>query len=442
MPPGQFGQGYPPMGPAGFYGQYGQNRYFGQQPPYMGYPPMPPGPPGPPGVGGQFGMPPQGPQGRGMPPAPAPIGSVPVRGNTQNNARTGQANSPPTKPSTSQAPPVTNAQKPAVPVSNASKPPPPPLESKPDVATALAPPATSSVPERSGARTPVKIIPAVPAVSPRPPVAQIAQQTPAQAPPVTQAADAVAAASSTTPVVQAPSAVDELKNKVQDMKLSNGNVVPPQQQHQHQQQHHHPRQPPGTGGYVANRGNRGRGAFRGGFNANQQQHKIEVPTSDYDFESANARFTKVVEPTIGKTESNGTPAESITSNGEKEETTTTTITTTTTRREVDTAVIPPVDNFYKKSSFFDNISCENKDRAELKEGEKNRGGAVWRGEEVKKNIETFGQGSVDSGYGRRGWGRGRGRGHDGRGGQGHRGRGGNYRGNSNPQAQTPAQAPQ
>ena len=45
------------------------------------------------------------------------------------------------------------------------------------------------------------------------------------------------------------------------------------------------------------------------------------------------------------------------------------------------------------------------------------GGREWRGEEQKKNFETFGQGSVDNGY--RGGYRGRGRGRGGMRGRGH-----------------------
>jgi len=73
-------------------------------------------------------------------------------------------------------------------------------------------------------------------------------------------------------------------------------------------------------------------------------------------------------------------------------------------------VIPPAQQAYdKKSSFFDNISSELKDRDESKRG------MEFRSEERKKNMETFGQGSVDNyrgGYRSRGRGRGgyRGRG--------------------------------
>jgi protein LSM14 len=78
--------------------------------------------------------------------------------------------------------------------------------------------------------------------------------------------------------------------------------------------------------------------------------------------------------------------------------------------------------YNKTKSFFDNISSEAKDRAE-NSGQK-PGGREWRGEEQRKNMETFGQGSVDGGYrgGYRGRGRGRGRGNM-RGRGGSRGRG-------------------
>lgn len=179
---------------------------------------------------------------------------------------------------------------------------------------------------------------------------------------------------------------------------------------------------PGMGGFVA----RGRGGYRGGFN-NQQPHKVEVPTTDYDFEGANAKFNKqeLVKEVTASTDDEKKPIPSPTTNG-----------TNGNAEENDELVIPPIgDGFYNRGkSFFDNISCENKERAEAKEGERPRGGAVWRGEEQKKNLETFGQGSVDGGFGhyggRGGWrGRGRGRGFGrARGYNGGYGRGGGYRG--------------
>ena len=82
--------------------------------------------------------------------------------------------------------------------------------------------------------------------------------------------------------------------------------------------------------------------------------------------------------------------------------------------------IPAAVGYNKSSSFFDNISSEIKDRNE--EGGNKLGGREFRSEERQKNLETFGQGSVDNGYrggygrGGRGRGRGYGRGRGGRGG--------------------------
>ena len=176
---------------------------------------------------------------------------------------------------------------------------------------------------------------------------------------------------------------------------------------------------PGSGSFVANRG--GRAGFRGNLSGTR---KVDVPTTDYDFDAANAKFNKqdLVKEVIANDDEipnpavqvpvNGTAAGPVELNGDSPS---------------DEVVIPPPQDFYNRgSSFFDNISCENKERAEAKAGER-RGGAAFRSEEQKKNLETFGQGSVD-GYGggyRGGWrGRGRGRGYS-------RGRGYGYRGGVN-----------
>jgi len=157
--------------------------------------------------------------------------------------------------------------------------------------------------------------------------------------------------------------------------------------------------------------NRGRGGFRAGL---QQARKVEIPAVDFDFESANAKFNKqdlIKEVIASEDVPTLIPTNVSTTNGAP----------TAVEEEAKDHGTQP-DGFYsKKKSFFDNISCENKERAEAKEGDRPRGGAQWRGEETKKNIETFGQGSVDGGnryVGRGGW-RGRGRGFRG----GYRGRG-------------------
>ena len=189
------------------------------------------------------------------------------------------------------------------------------------------------------------------------------------------------------------------------------------------------RQPsqPGSTGASGHRG--GRGGGRGGGPHHNQSHpqqgrKVEVPKTDYDFASANAKFNKqdlvkeVIATGSPTGEKNPSPATAIhgagidglpTGNG------------TSDKKEGAAKVTP---TYNKASSFFDNISSETKDRSD---NQGNRpGGREWRGEEVKRNLETFGQGSVDNGGyrgGYRGRGAGRGRGQRGRGraGSGQRG---------------------
>jgi len=159
-------------------------------------------------------------------------------------------------------------------------------------------------------------------------------------------------------------------------------------------------------GGSATRGGRGRGGRPG---------KVEVPAADFDFESANAKFSKedLVKEAIAGSPLGEAPNGSL--DGAKESTS--------------TAV--PAEAYNKSRSFFDNISSESRERAE--NGGQKPGGREWRGEEQRKNMETFGQGSVDGGYrGYRGRGGGRGRGGmRGRGGygQGRGGRGGYRRDN-------------
>lgn len=134
---------------------------------------------------------------------------------------------------------------------------------------------------------------------------------------------------------------------------------------------------------------RGRGG-RGGASS-----KFEVPDADFDFQAGNAKFNKdnlAKEAVAGPlAEASNTPTQAP-ELAQPEDTT------------------PPV-AYNKTTSFFDNISSESKDRAE-NNGQK-PGGREWRGEEQRRNMETFGQGSVDGGYrgvyrGRGGRGRGRG----------------------------------
>jgi protein LSM14 len=153
------------------------------------------------------------------------------------------------------------------------------------------------------------------------------------------------------------------------------------------------------GGHQYPRGGRG--------GARTQHKKIEIPKSDYDFETANAKFNK--QDLVKEAIATGSPAAEAESHEFHEQ-------------EVDDSTTHH--QYNRTSSFFDNISSEARDREENSAGR--IGGREWRGEEEKRNIETFGQGSVD-GYGRgrgRGRGRGFGRGRGYRGGYGGRGRGG------------------
>ena len=111
--------------------------------------------------------------------------------------------------------------------------------------------------------------------------------------------------------------------------------------------------------------------------------KIAIPDAEFDFATANAKFDKSTVQVTSPTND---------------------------------AV------FYKKSSFFDDISCEVKDRAE---GKRYTSSQIYlfarfdrkahQAEEKNQNLETFGTAGVYRGRGRRGRGNYRGRGSRGRG---------------------------
>jgi protein LSM14 len=197
-----------------------------------------------------------------------------------------------------------------------------------------------------------------------------------------------------------PSEMDNLSRKVHEMRTDDGN--------------RHSRQP-GTGGHFpSHRGGRGP---RGGRRDQSGAKPVEVPTTDFDFETSNAKFNKqdIVKEAIatGSPEANGLPFDSPAGNGS-------TANGDIKEKDNEDVVIPPQTTYDKKSSFFDNISSESKDR----EDRERLAGQEFRSEERKKNMETFGQGSVDNNY--RGGFRGRGRGRG-----GFRGGRGNYN-NNNP----------
>ena len=176
----------------------------------------------------------------------------------------------------------------------------------------------------------------------------------------------------------------------------------------------------------------GRGSFRGGRGGSHQrgggsQKKMEIPQSDFDFESANAKFNK--EDLIKEAIASGSPpiagsGENPAEMGDDEAASISTL------QRKDSLPLNTGAAYNKSSSFFDNISSEAKDRVDAFDGRSQA--RQQRGEEFKKNIETFGQGNVDGGYrgrGRGGYGRGRNYGGGYRGGYNTRGFGGNnYRG--------------
>ncbi|KAI9877751.1 MAG: hypothetical protein M1830_002916 [Pleopsidium flavum] len=422
------GQRYGPQGPQAF-------------PPGPGFPGMPYGaPPGwypPPGQGfpqhpGPFGPPqlqtaPLGQQRQGpQPPQPLQLASVGPSMITQPKPPS-QQQSPEKKVVPVKLPSQSTTPAPGILPAPAQKGPPPPIESKPDVATALAPPvsATTQASTFSGNTAPTgpksaAIMPAVPLPSPGIKASTISkgplqassgnttQPSTNAAPPsnprhpsqaaaaslrdATRAATAaVAAAMAKLPPApgqkkQQGDGVDNLTKKVDEMRTND---------------HIRTSRQPGTGGYAAGHRGGGRGSYRGG-RPHEHTKKVQVPTTDYDFQSANAKFNK--QDLVKEAIASGSPVETA---GEAPATNGSPDTSVNGRKGSEhSVVIPPAGGYNKSNSFFDNISSETKDRDDA-HGHR-PGGREWRGEEQKKNFETFGAGSVDNGY--RGGFRGRGRG--------------------------------
>ncbi|GJC85936.1 protein sum2 [Colletotrichum liriopes] len=401
FPPGPPGQGFPP----------GPDQWNN----YNNYPPGPRGPPGPPGPLGPGGAPGQAPENRGTPgPQDAKSAPTGAAGDKQ-------------KPSTPATHGATSDSKPAPPPGFQQAPAPtPPVESKPSAAEVKATAASLNtagsskpveLPVPTGPKNVARVQPAIPLAGSMPkafpvPVndsnATQATSKPAAAPTAASVRDATEAAKAAVALAMANmnagnvavptapqgsgNAMDNLTKKVNEMRVNAARTTQP-----------------GSG--------RGRG--RGG---RQGQAKVEVPDADFDFAQANAKFNKddlvkeaIAGSPLGETPNNGPAVESP-------------------APEI-TGTNPPI-AYNKTRSFFDNISSEAKDRAD-NNGQK-PGGREWRGEEQRKNMETFGQGSVDGGYrGYRGRGRGRGRGgYGGRGG----GRGGGFRGRGGQGATAPPAA--
>lgn len=330
-------------------------------------------------------------------PGQGPIGSGSKQGTPQ--PAPGQAPQPPNGQGNNK--PVEMAGTPVSATATPSTAPPPPVESKPSAAAATAPPqAPAQQPQQKAAKKPTDsriALPLAPNAATKPAAPRQAA-TPSQAAPAT--------------VAQPSSYADATHAATAAVAAAMAKLGPAGQQQQQQQQQ------PQAGMNMDNltqkvnqmrvqdapaRG-RGRGRGRGGPAGVRREsaHKpVEVPTEDYDFESANAKFNKqdLVKEQIASGEpitspQNGNVPDPI-SNG---------------HTEIEDVVIPAKPGaekgYDKKSSFFDNISSDLKDR-QVTQGEMIDGRAMRR-DERNKNVDTFGQGSVDNGY--RGGFRGRGRG--------------------------------
>ncbi|KAL8712528.1 MAG: hypothetical protein Q9225_006935, partial [Loekoesia sp. 1 TL-2023] len=358
-----------------------------------------------------------------------PIGS----GNQQNQQQPNQQqNAPnaPSAPTANQEPPTRSRQQsPSKPIATVKLPsssttptpqeatvngPPPPTESKPDVAAALAPPAPAetktTIPAEKNTQATQKngrIMPAIPRVSPavkpalpvngalqsnnanipKPQVpakpietrpAQVATKSVEDATRDARAAVAAAMAKlPPAPAGQQPakkpattgnqkeenqnvSAIDNLTSKVNEMR-TNDNIRTSRQ--------------PGTGGYAA--GHRGgRGNYRGGRSRNgSQAKKVEVPTTDYDFETANAKFNKqdLVKEAIASGSPLGSPAD-----GAADIPPASSVLDSERKASEASVSITPAVGYNKTTSFFDNISSESKER---EEGAAKKGGREFRSEE-------------------------------------------------------------
>ncbi|ORZ18622.1 Scd6-like Sm domain-domain-containing protein [Absidia repens] len=148
---------------------------------------------------------------------------------------------------------------------------------------------------------------------------------------------------------------------------------------------------------------------------NDKHQRISIPQSDFDFESSNAKFRK--NDLLKELQKDGDDDDDKhVDNDEKQP--------HQQPQVEEEVIIPPNDeDFYNKSkSFFDNISCESKERQDQQDGSFDRRGKFQ--EERRLNLETFGQASVDQSRFRNFRGRGGYRG----GYRGNRGGGGYYRG--------------
>ncbi|KAG8623877.1 hypothetical protein KVT40_008853 [Elsinoe batatas] len=399
----------PPGGPHGFPGAPGAVPGYGPGPgPNFGgpngppppgwYPPpghgFPQGPPGGPGGPGNF----QQQQGQQIPPSgPSPL---------QENQRPGPKQPTPSQGQGAQPPPLPTESKPtelsATSAPGATDPSAPPLPKETKSETKV--PTEPKVKNQTAPRNSKVAVPLASRQNVQAPKSAAPTQQPG-APQSTQnatqaAAAAVAAAMAKLGPVQGQGkppgptgeTAESLAQKISNLSTSDS------------------RGRGGQRGVGAPRG--GRGPRRGG---GAPRHGIEVPTSDFDFESSNAKFNKqdLVKQAIATGSSVGTPDETTDGadgangiNGAA-------------KYDDGDVVIPGANTkkYDKGSSFFDNLSSELKDRQAAEQDGKRLGGSEFRTEERKRNMETFGESSAfrgRGGYRGRGF-RGGNRGYGGRG---------------------------
>lgn len=425
----------PPPGPQG--GRPGPPLGFPQQPPFQGYG-YPPygqqrfGPPGygPPGPGfPPYGAPPGWfpPPGQGFPPgAPGPFpphqGPAGPHGQQRPGGPPGAPVNPPKPtselPVSDKAVPQSTSNSATPAPGAAQEGPTPPVESKPSVSEATRGAVPAVAPQGIAASAPApqtpsklppngpkndRFIPAIPMANPTVkssvPLTTAQQGAVAASQSTAQAAITEATRAATAAVAAAmaklpqPNAQKKPETGAEDMTKKFNDMKP----------------------YDTNRTTRGaHHVARGGRGQRGPQHasgkKIELPDTDFDFESANAKFNK--QDLVKEAIATGSPI--VEEEGDLDG-----------PEDVPTSPSAAPSAYNKTSSFFDNISSETRDREEGASRPRER-----RGEEEKKNIETFGQGSVDGYRGYRG--RGRGRGYGGPRGRGGYGRGyGNNRGRGN-----------
>ncbi|KAI8818664.1 uncharacterized protein EV422DRAFT_161489 [Fimicolochytrium jonesii] len=111
---------------------------------------------------------------------------------------------------------------------------------------------------------------------------------------------------------------------------------------------------PGTGAHLVHSGQRrGRGRGFRGSAPSSRGGRISVPDSDFDFEISNAKFNKT--DVANEASANATHDVVVRTEADDDE-------------EDGTEESEDDPSFYQKSSFFDNISCDAKDRAESHDG--------------------------------------------------------------------------